>query len=257
MCLISFAWQVHNDRPLVIAANRDEFLKRDSAPLHVWPQSQVLAGKDLVAGGTWLGFHPNGRFAALTNIRHPDFFKPNELSRGALITDFLGSALTVSQWTYALTKAYKAYSGFNLIYGDSQQLHHFNSATGVARVLTAGVYGLSNADIDTPWPKVVLAKRQMTAWLHRPDFETLACLHSDDSRAADDSLPTTGVTREQERALSAQHIRLPDYATRVQTAAWVTQSGLLRVRETDSLTQAISEFTIESFWPSVVPDAIA
>ncbi len=249
MCLISLAWQMCDDRPLVIAANRDEFLARDSAALHFWENSRLLAGKDLVAGGTWMGFHPNGRFAALTNIRLPQYFKANQHSRGGLITDFLASRQTLSDWTTKLLETHSLYSGFNLVFGDHQQLYHFNSDTGVLRSLAAGVYALSNADIDSPWPKVRLAKTQMEAWLQQPDFDTLACLHADSSIASDSLLPSTGISLDFERALSAQCIQLPDYATRVQTAAWVTQKGVLRVRETNVQTDAVHEFTMESFWP--------
>lgn len=255
MCLISVAWQMHANIPLAIAANRDEFSARASLPLHRWQDSHIMAGKDQVAGGTWMGFHPNGRFAMLTNIRHPDYFKPNIHSRGALITDFLSHLGTTQDWLYVLQQDYERFSGFNLMLGDATQLQHFNSATGRLTALPAGIYGLSNADLDDPWPKVVLAKRQLQNWLARPEFDRLIGLHQDTQIAADALLPDTGIPLKNERALSPQKILLPDYATQVHTAAMVNAQGDLVIREQNAHTSACHDITKRGFWPAVVHGA--
>ena len=197
-----------------------------------------------------MGFHPNGRFAMLTNIRHPDYFKPNIHSRGALIVQLLTYDGGLSDGLSALQADYKRYSGFNLLVGDAHSLFHFSSALGRMRALSAGVYGVSNADLDDPWPKVALAKSQMTDWLVRPVFDDLVELHNDTQVAEDAVLPKTGISLAHERALSPQKIVLPDYATQVQTAAVVDYEGRLTLCEHNALTAQRQSFTMAGFWPN-------
>lgn len=255
MCLISIAWKMHGQYPLAIAANRDEFTARDSQALHQWQDSKIIAGRDSLAGGTWMGFHPNGRFAMLTNIRHPDYFKPNIHSRGALIVALLTHEPDLESGLANLKADYQRYSGFNLLVGDADRLFHFNSATGCMRQLPAGIYGVSNANLDDPWPKVTLAKAQMGDWLARPVFEALIGLHSDTQIAMDTDLPQTGISLAHERALSAQKIVLPDYATQVQTAAVVDTNGRLSLCEYNALNGHRENFTMTDFWPNVAHGA--
>lgn len=255
MCLISIAWKMHDQFPLAIAANRDEFTARKSQALHQWQDSKIIAGRDVLAGGTWMGFHPNGRFAMLTNIRHPDYFKPNIHSRGALIVQLLTHDADLEDGLAKLQTDYQRYSGFNLLVGDADSLFHFNSATGQMRHLPAGVYGVSNADLDDPWPKVTLAKTQMDDWLARPVFDQLVGLHSDTQIAADADLPQTGISLTHERALSPQKIVLPDYATQVQTAAVVDAKGRLSLCEHNALNGHRQHFTMADFWPRVARGA--
>ena len=152
MCLIAFAWRPDHPLPLVLAANRDEFYERASLPLSEWADAPGLyAGRDLQAGGTWLGVSRDGRFAALTNIRDPRQAK-GPRSRGELPVEFLRGALDAEAFLAGLRPRLGDYSGFNLLLGDRRRLFFFNSEEGCARRLAPGLYGLSNAQLVTPWP---------------------------------------------------------------------------------------------------------
>ena len=153
MCLIVFAWRPEHPQPLVLAANRDEFYDRACLPLAEWPEVPGLyAGRDLLAGGTWLGVTASGRFAALTNIRDPRQPK-GERSRGELPVEFLRGEANAADFLAGLLPCVEQYSGFNLLLGDRHGLFFLNSERGEVECLQPGLYGLSNADLDTPWPK--------------------------------------------------------------------------------------------------------
>ncbi|HNL92645.1 MAG TPA: NRDE family protein, partial [Pseudomonadales bacterium] len=161
MCLILFAWQCHPQYKLVVAANRDEFYARPSAPVHFWQDTpQILAGRDLEQGGTWLGVTRNKRFAAITNVRDPTA-KQGALSRGYLVRDFLTSEQSPANFIAQLQSHLADYSPFNLLLSDSNTLHYCNSS-GEMLPLQPGVYGLSNAALDTPWPKVESCKQALS-----------------------------------------------------------------------------------------------
>lgn len=218
MCLIVFAWRPGHAQPLVVAANRDEFYARPSAALCAWPQaSGVYAGRDLEAGGTWLGIGPNGRFAALTNIRDPQL-TPGLHSRGELPAAFLTGQLSPADYMTQLNHKLGDYSGFNLLVADSEQIWHLNSKTGHARELEPGVYSLSNADLDSPWPKALRARHGLTELIDQPQLEQLAELMHDASQPADSRLPETGVGIATERLLSSMFIASASYGTRATTA---------------------------------------
>jgi len=225
MCLILVAWQVHPDYPLVVAANRDEFYARSTASADFWPESpQVLAGRDLEAGGTWLGITRQGRFAALTNYRDPASHKPQALSRGNLVADFLAGNTPIDAYLDTLDAA--AYNGFNLLLGDGKQLIAFSNVTMQRHALAPGVYGLSNALLDTPWPKVGAGKTALSGALATlPDETALFHLLRDATHHPDATLPATGVSLEWERLLSAAFIRSPDYGTRCSTVIKVGADG--------------------------------
>jgi len=257
MCLISLAWQQHEDYPLVMAANRDEFLARASQEMHFWnSQPHILAGRDLVAGGTWMGFSKHGRFAALTNIRHPDYFKAGQLSRGELIPDYLNAKLSTQQWSQWLKDNHTSYHGFNLIFGDAEGIYYFGSNQPDVVSLEPGIYGLCNADLNTPWPKVQKAQEQMSSWIKSPDLQSLSLLHSTSEVADDTLLPSTGIPIDLERSLSAQKIALPEYGTRTQSGIIVDRQGTLQVTEI-SIDKGNSKqsFTIEGFWKHAENDA--
>lgn len=225
MCLIVLAWRPGHAQPLLLAANRDEFYDRPSQPLAEWPDVPgVLAGRDLQAGGTWLGVGPGGRFAALTNIRDPGQAQGSR-SRGELPVAFLAGHHSVEDFLHNLHEQRRHYSGFNLLLGDSQQLWHFNSLTGHARPLAAGVHGLSNADLDTPWPKLQRAKQALHDGLHEPTPQMLLKLLADPTRAADAELPQTGIGQTGERLLSSVFIASVTYGTRASTALIVNADG--------------------------------
>lgn len=220
MCLILVAWQAHPDYPLVVAANRDEFFARPTAPAAFWPeQPGLLAGRDLEAGGTWLGITKNGRFAALTNFRDPARQRSNAPSRGQLVAGFLASDAAIDAWLDGLSPA--DYNGFNLLLGDATgdgRLVAFSNITMERHELAPGVYGLSNALLDTPWPKVGSGKTALAAALAAlPDESPLSRLLKDDTIHPDTALPATGVPLEWERLLSAAFIRGSGYGTRCST----------------------------------------
>lgn len=219
MCLILVAWQSHADLPLVVAANRDEFFARRSASADFWAdRPQILAGRDLEAGGSWLGLTRSGRFAALTNYRDPGRHKPQAPSRGKLVADFLAGNTAIDRWLDALQPSATDYNGFNLLLGDGRQLVAFSNVSMERHPLAPGIYGLSNHLLDTPWPKVGAGKTALAAALAAlPDETALFRLLRDDTRHPDAILPATGVSLEWERLLSAAFIRSPDYGTRCST----------------------------------------
>jgi len=162
VCLILVAWQTHADLPLVVAANRDEFHARPTAAADFWHDApHILAGRDLEAGGTWMGITRTGRFAALTNFRDPACHKPDAPSRGRLVSDFLAGEASIDAYLDEL--APDGYNGFNLLLGDGEQLVAFSNVSNERHVLSPGIYGLSNHQIDTPWPKVSAGKTALAA----------------------------------------------------------------------------------------------
>ena len=231
MCLIVFAWRPGHEVPLLLAANRDEFYARPSLPLGHWEDEPgVYAGRDLQAGGTWLGLGPDGRFAALTNIRDPrQAIGPR--SRGELPAGYLASTLTPGEFLAQLAPQANEFSGFNLLLGNSQEFWHYNPRNGKPRLLSAGVYGVSNADLDSPWPKLLRARHGLQQALPAGDDEALFALLADPQCAADAELPETGVGLEIERLLSSVFIASPGYGTRASTLVKVCADGSRQIRE--------------------------
>ena len=225
MCLIVLAWRPGQAQPLLVAANRDEFYARPSQPLAEWPDRPgLIAGRDLQAGGTWLGIGPGGRFAALTNIRAPGQALGSR-SRGELPVAFLSGDRSIETFLQDLHEQRHHYSGFNLLLGDPQQLWHFNSHTGNATPLAEGVHGLSNADLNTPWPKLQRAKQALSDGLHEANPQMLLKLLADPTGAADAELPQTGIGLTGERLLSSVFIASASYGTRASTALIVNADG--------------------------------
>lgn len=225
MCLILVAWRAHREYPLVVAANRDEYFARRTASADFWADApHVLAGRDLEAGGTWLGVTRNGRFAALTNYRDPARHRPGAPSRGKLVADFLTGDAGIDPYLDSLDPG--AFNGFNLLLGDGARLVAFSNVSMERHELAPGVYGLSNALLDTPWPKVGAGKTALEGALAAlPDETALWRLLADDSVHPDTLLPATGVPLEWERLLSAAFIKSPDYGTRASTVLKVGAGG--------------------------------
>jgi uncharacterized protein with NRDE domain len=167
MCLLLAAHRVHPRFDLAVAANRDEFHARPTAPLRFWADRPgVLAGRDLLAGGTWLGADSRGRFAAVTNFHEATPSSPGQPSRGALVTDFLGGELDAAAYLHDLEPVAQHHAGFNLLLADRQELWYAsNRAPRFARRLEPGIYGLSNHLLDTPWPKTVRARDGLARWV--------------------------------------------------------------------------------------------
>lgn len=228
MCLILIAWKVHPDFPLVLAANRDEFYDRPSAPAAFWSDHpEVLAGRDLTAGGTWLGVTRRGRFAALTNYRDPAQAAPERPSRGALVAGFLTGAAEPAAYLAATQEYGARCNGYNLLVGDRQSLWWASNVSGDVRSLAPGIYGLSNQLLDSAWPKVDAAKSALAVALAQlPGERPLAELLADPCIHPDERLPRTGVPLEWERALSAAFIRAPGYGTRASTVVKIGRDRL-------------------------------
>ncbi|MCU7647948.1 NRDE family protein [Pseudomonas piscis] len=225
MCLIVFAWRPGHAQPLIVAANRDEFYARPSLPLAQWPElPQVHAGRDLEAGGTWLGVGADGRFAALTNIRNPHQ-PPARRSRGELVARFLAGTIDLDDYLRDVVGRSLEYAGFNLLLGTTDQLWHYNAQDTEPRQLEAGVYGLSNAGLDTPWPKLLKAKAALREVLHDPQPQALLALLGDPQTAPFADLPDTGVGLATESLLSSVFIASPSYGTRASTALIVHADG--------------------------------
>lgn len=231
MCLIAFAWQV-SGQPLLLLGNRDEFHPRPTRAATFWGEEgfpQVLAGKDLEAGGTWLGVTRSGRFAALTNIRSPGA-RPGPRSRGKLVLDYLTGDLTPAQYMASLTGELEGYAGFNLLVGTPDQLLHLNSENGPAQELQPGIYGLSNASLNSPWPKLTALCRGLEDNL-QADHATLLNLLMDSREYPDDQLPDSGVGLEWERLLSATFILGEEYGTRASTLLAIDKDGSITFQE--------------------------
>jgi len=230
MCLIVVGWRVHPEYPLVVAANRDEFYARPSATLARWPEApEIIGGRDLEAGGTWLGITDSGRFAAVTNVREPGMAK-GERSRGALTSDFLSTGVSAAEHAAQIDGA--QYSGFNLLLGDGESLVYCSNRDGQPRHLAPGIYGLSNHLLDSPWPKLVAAREHFAAALPGlPDESAFFTLLADQAIVADENLPATGVPIEWERLLSAIFVKSENYGTRASTLAWQRADGAITVHE--------------------------
>ena len=234
MCLIAFAWRSHPRYRLVLAANRDEYFGRPAARAGFWDDHpNVLAGRDLEAGGTWLGITLDGRFAALTNYRNPADRKTGAPSRGALVADFLTGKTSSQEYVQLVEKRAADYNGFSLLVGDVASMFFFSNRGERAARVAPGVHGLSNHLLDTPWPKVERAKAGLAALLDGPfDSEALFGLLKDTGRAAGSELPSTGVSLELEERLSAIRIlAVGGYGTRCSTALCLGEDGRIEFHE--------------------------
>ncbi len=229
MCLLLFAWMVRDDYPLVLAANRDEFYERPSAPVEFWEDApEILAGRDLKEGGGWLGVTRAGRIAALTNYRDPASLKANAPSRGALVSGYLRGSEAPDRYLAGLAEAANRYNGFNLLAGDFSSLYYFSNRGAARQKLEPGIHGMSNSLLDVPWPKVLQGKKKLEAIVAgkgRPTTERLFNILSDRAVPPDDQLPDTGVGLEWERVLSSLFIQSPTYGTRSSTVLLVDKNG--------------------------------
>ncbi|MFL9898391.1 NRDE family protein [Paraburkholderia fungorum] len=243
MCLIVFDWRpAAVDGPIfTLAANRDEFFRRTAEPISWWHDTPtVLAGRDLVGGGTWLGMSRDGRFAALTNYRAPHEMRADAPTRGTLVSDWLsgttngsvnGTHETPLDYLQHVARTGDIYNGFNLLVGDwtrRELAWYCNRSNAAPMLLAPGTHGISNAVLDTAWPKLVNKRAELGATLTRdamPPLERLIDLMRDPRLARDDELPSTGIPLERERVLSAAFIETPEYGTRGTTALRVVSHG--------------------------------
>ncbi len=240
MCLIIFAYQENPLFPLVVAANRDEFFARPTAQADFWQDEetgqQILAGRDLQAGGTWLGVTRAGRFAAVTNIRDPSQTQRRPRSRGDLTRQFLAGIQSPKQYCEALVNNFDLFAGYNLLVGDSTSLFYVNNQEEKVWPLKAGIYGLSNGLLNSCWPKVNQGRENLRALMLSPQelaTDALITMMADRTQASDDDLPNTGTGIEIERELSSTFILNPErqYGTLCSTAVILERSGALRFSE--------------------------
>lgn len=226
MCLITLNIGEHPDYPLIIAANRDEFHARPTQAAHWWPDKpDILGGRDLQAGGTWLALHKNGRFATVTNFRDAVPTTPMLLSRGHLVTGFLESKLNPRD--YLDTIRGSAYAGFNLIVGTAGEVAYLSNREEGTRALTPGTYGLSNALLDGPWYKVERSKSRLASLVadHEIEESRLMRMMDDRDKGPTDEVDTERFDFDTAHAITAPFIVMPDYGTRCTTIVLVDRQG--------------------------------
>lgn len=246
MCTILFSWKSTDNEPLILLANRDEFYQRPTKTAHWWKDyPNILGGRDLQAGGTWMGINKNGRIAAITNYRKFPL-DSYATSRGDLVKRFLTGAESQDSFMNFLLEKGNEYDGFNLLFGNPDQINYFSNR-GNHQQLKPGLYGLSNHLLDTPWPKVANGKKKFQEILENgfQDKEHYFELLSDESRAKDDDLPVTGIGLEKERMLSSIFIKSPNYGTRLSTVLRIDKSGLVDFHERSFIPENESKFSFQ------------
>jgi uncharacterized protein with NRDE domain len=234
MCLIVFANNVLEDYKLIFAANRDEFYNRPSEQADFWKDyPDLLAGKDLQAGGTWMGITRKGKFAAITNFRDLKNHKNDAPSRGKLTLNFLINDVAPEEYYNGLKPELNNYNGFNLILGNIDELYYFSNKTNGLQKLKPGIHGISNAILDTPWPKVEKSKMQLNRLIEHQNIHPWEVLNilDDTSPAKDEDLPNTGVGLELERVLSPIFIKSEKYGTRSSTIVTVDNDNNVKFVE--------------------------
>ena len=252
MCLIVFSLNQHLIYKLILVANRDEFYARQTESANFWPDhSNILGGRDLEAipsdktYGTWMAMTRAGKIAMVTNYRDFKNLKTKAPSRGHLVSDFLLGDLDCEKYLHQIAKIKNEYNGFNLIVGDLDQLFYLSNYKNGADKLSPGLYGLSNHLLQTPWPKVVLAKSklELTFKKNEIDPEQVLNIMQNEEQAPDVQLPDTGIGMERERALSSMFIKTAGYGTRCSTVILIKNSGeTIFVERTYNLT----DFTFET-----------
>lgn len=234
MCLIAFAYKEHPEYDLIFAANRDEFYDRPTRAAQFWEKySHILAGKDLQAGGTWMGITRKGYFSALTNFRDPSVQKENPPSRGHLVLDYLIRENDPEQYLKNVKQQADEYNGFNLLTGTPQKLMYFSSRQNELHTLDPGLYGLSNHLLNTPWPKVERAKNDLRRIISDDSISEDAIfeLLENDEKAPDENLPDTGIPKELEKAVSPIFIKTDKYGTRCATVLLIKKDGQVTFTE--------------------------
>lgn len=234
MCLIGIAYRTHPRYPLLVAANRDEFHARPADPAGFWLDApNLIAGRDRLGGGTWLGLSLAGRFAAVTNFREPATATTGERSRGELVTRFLAGDEPASGFARSVTETGAQYGGFSLLVMDRDSLWFASNRAESPLPVPPGVHALSNQTLDSPWPKVQRMREQLASEASntRPGIEPLLGSLRDTAHAPDRELPDTGVGLERERLLSPPFIVDKEYGTRCSTLVRVDADDRVLFRE--------------------------
>ncbi len=233
MCLIAFAVDTHPKYKLILAANRDEFYERPTKVADFWSDhTEILGGRDVRANGTWMAVNRAGRFSAVTNFRDLKNINPNAKSRGELPVNFLLENVSSHEYLEGIHREAKEYNGFNLLIYENGKVFHYSNYEGKINELESGIYGLSNALLDTPWPKVKRLKQQFQQVIGG-DFshEDLLSLLVDPELAADEELPDTGVGHDMEKMLSAICIKSDNYGTCCSSILTISDEGELKFTE--------------------------
>jgi uncharacterized protein with NRDE domain len=234
MCLIFISVQDHSQYKLIVAANRDEFYQRKTAPAAFWlDHPQIVGGRDLEAQGTWMAMSKNGRIAMVTNYRDISNIKPVAPSRGALVTDFLLNDSSPETYLDYVERSGQEYNGYNLVVGSADELWYNSNYKAGVHKLPRGLHGLSNHLLNTPWPKVERGLNKMRNLLKEDNLSTdqLFAVLFDDVTAADNELPDTGVGLDRERMLSSMFIKSPGYGTRCSTVILVDHNNTVQFSE--------------------------
>lgn len=249
MCLIVLGIEAHADYPLIILANRDEFYARPTEGLSLWSNTDFYAGKDLQAGGTWLAISKKGKFAAITNIRDPKNIKENAISRGNIIVDFMKGNQNAFDFLNELKLNCHTFNGFNLICGTFQQLLFMNSYEKEIKPFEKGIYGLSNASLNTGWPKVEAVKSKFKDALSNKNIDNqllISCMQAK-NQFDKNFLPNTGVGIDMEKMLSPIFIESSIYGTRNTTIVSLNKKGKMNIYEFDYLKN--KEVLFEDIYP--------
>lgn len=228
MCLVFAAFTGNSESPLLVLFNRDETYTRLTAPLCRWSdQPSIIGGRDLQRGGSWAAVRDDGTFACVTFVREPYGNTQDRQSRGLLVTDFLSSERHPMDYLEELQASPDRYWGYNILLGNKDEVFHYsNRYEGITRV-QSGIHGLSNASLNTPWPKVQKGKRQLELLIERNSWqrEDLLQLMQDDRQAPDCELPSTGIALDKERKLSSLFVRMSTYGTRTTSLIEFNSSG--------------------------------
>ena len=237
MCLFLIAHRADARYRLVVAANRDEFFRRPTAPADYWADApHVLGGRDIEKGGTWMGVATDGRWAGGTNFRDGTLPAPGTRSRGELVAGYLRDAMPPQNYVSTVQRVADGYHGFNLLVGNRHDVHYLSNKLDRPMMLGPGIYGLSNGLLDAPWPKVERGKLALRKALDRtaePDelIEALLAALADRSVAEEHALPSTGLSKDWEQRLSAAFIGAPGYGTRASTVLLIEHAGEVHFRE--------------------------
>ena len=234
MCLILFAWRANARYELVLAANRDEFHDRPAAPAGFWPDApDILAGRDLEAGGTWLGITRSRRFAALTNYRDPAHQLPQAPSRGLLINRFLTGNAPPADYLEQLQKTAHRYNGFNLLVATTDELGYMSNQGDAPQLLPPGIYGLANARLDSPCDKVQRSKRRLAGLLDAGDVNdtSLMRLLGDRDKGPPGEVDASRLPFATAHATTAPFIVMPEFGTRCSTLVSASARGSWRFLE--------------------------
>lgn len=230
MCLVNFNFQNHPKYKLIVVANRDEFYDRPTKPAHYWDdQPNILAGRDLLQMGTWLGVSKEGKFAAITNCRDPSLPETGRFSRGEIIRNFLTTKIEPESFINELKNNRESFGGYNVILGDGDFLFHYNNILDESNFVKPGTHSLSNHSLNSPWPKVLKGRSRLDDYVQSDikdvNIDELFNIVSDRSKAEDNSLPNTGVGIELERLLSPMFIKMSNYGTRSSTVLLIDKEN--------------------------------